>query len=673
MTKQIVTSAIAAAVAFGAVGAERKMNFISIAPFFPHDIDYTVKESRHAVEASGVHKNAYSMTMQPDGTDVMAKPKICAKAFRELKERLKNDDIECGILIQSTIGHGWAGAVTCERGWAEIININNTTLHRLCMLDPNVRAYTRDMIKMLAAEKPAFFLVDDDLRSINNSSNGPECFCDLHMAEFNKRAGKNYTREELIQKIKTAPWNDPDVQLFEQIRRETVLGFAKLIRDAIDEVDPSIKCGYCSGGGEYLLAGEIARTLAGKNESFLRINNAAYMEMWGPVNYYYNCMYQTAFKVAAAGKLNSFLDESDIYPHNAWSKSAISMHAHITGGILNGVSGGKLWISDLSNKCDIDIARHRAILREHMGFYNTLLNEVDQIKWLGTNAVLCDPAFHFHPGKALRPLLYDNWSATILEPLGLPAHYGKIDPNAVNTMTADTVDALSDDDLKLVLSGKALVDGGAALKLAERGFAKYLGVDPKAESFKTEGETLIGTPYKCPLQKTGCPYLTNLNPKAVPLSEVRTSPYRYAATTEYVMPGAVYFENELGGKVITTALSVHSVPTDFIGHHRKAWAVALVKKLDPAALPLYANALQHVYFRCGERPDGNLLAGFYNLSFDPLADISLTSLYPIKKVELLQGDGSWKEVSFKQNADIVTIDKDVACQEFVILKLTKNK
>ncbi len=673
MTKQIITSAIAAAVArgSGASAAERKMNFISITPFFPHDIDYTVKESRHAVEASGVHKNAYSMTMQPDGTDVMAKPKICAKAFRELKERLKNDDIECGILIQSTIGHGWAGAVTCERGWAEIINIKGITLHRLCMLDPNVRAYTREMVKMLAAEKPAFFLVDDDLRAINNSDNGPECFCALHMAEFNKRAGKNYTREQLIEKIKTGAWNDPDVQLFEQIRRETVLGYAKLIRDAIDEVDPSIKCGYCSGGGEYLLAGEIARTLAGKHESFLRINNAAYMEVRGPVNKFYNCMYQTAFKVAAAGKIDSILDESDIYPHNAWSKSAISMHAHITGGILNGVSGGKLWISDLSNKCDVDIARHRAILKEHIGFYNTLLNEVDQVKWAGPNAVLRDPAFQFNPGKALQPLLNENWSATILDPLGIPSHYGKIDPNTINTLTADTVNALSDDDLKTILSGKTLVDGGAALKLAERGFTSYLGVEPKAESFKTEGETLLGSPYKCPLRKTGCPFLTHLDPKAVPLSEVRTSPYRYAPTTDYVMPGAVYFENALGGKVITTALSVKSVPTDFIGHHRKAWAIALLQKLDPDALPLYANALQHIYFRCGVRPDGNWLAAFYNLSYDPLDKISLTAAFPAKKVELLQGDGSWKEVPFQQNGNEVVIDKSVACQEVVILKITK--
>lgn len=671
MTKQIFIFAIAVAMALGTSGAERKMNFISIAPFFPNDIDYTVKEARHAAEASGVRKNAYMLTMQPDGTDVMAKPKLCAKAFRELKEKLKDDNIESGILIQSTIGHGWAGAVTCERGWAEIINIKGITLHRLCMLDPDVRAYTRDMIKMLAAEKPAFFLVDDDLRAINNSDNGPECFCDLHMAEFNRRSPQKFTREELIEKIKTGAWNDPAVQLFEAIRRETVLGYAKLIRNAIDEVDPSIPCGYCSGGGEYLLAGEIARTLAGKGESFLRINNAAYMEAWGPVNSFYNIMYQTAFKVSAAGKIDTVLDESDIYPHNAWSKSAISMHAHITGGILNGVSGGKLWISDLSNKCDFDIARHRAILKEHIGFYNTLLNEVGQIRWCGPNAVLRDPAFQFHPGHALQPLLDNNWSATILDPLGIPSHYGKIDKNAINTLTADTVNALSDDDLKLVLSGKALVDGGAALKLAERGFASHLGVKPKAQSFKTEGETLIGSPYKCPLQNTGCPFFSDLAPKAVALSEVRTSHYRYAPTTEYVMPGAVYFENALGGKVITTALSVKSVPTDFIGHHRKAWAIALLKKLDPAALPLYANALQHVYFRCGVRPDGNFLAGFYNLGYDALGEIALTAAFPVKKVEILQGDGSWKEIAFNQSETTLVIDKPIACQEFAILKITK--
>lgn len=648
------------------------MNFISIVPFFPNDIDYTVRESRHALEASGVRRNAYSMTMQPEGTDVMAKPKLCAKAFRQITEQLKGDGIQCGILIQSTIGHGWADANTCERDWMETINIKGVTLHRLCMLDPNVRAYTRDMIKMLAAEKPAFFLIDDDLRAINNSSNGPECFCDLHMAEFNKRSSQKLTREQLIEKIKTAPWDDSAVRLFEQIRRETILGYAKLIRGAIDEVDASIPCGYCSGGGEYLLAGDIARTLAGKNESFLRINNAAYNEMSAPVNNFYSCMFQTAFKVAAAGKLDSILDESDIFPHNAWSKSAISMHAHITGGILNGVSGGKLWISDLINKCDIDIARHRAILKKHLGFYNTLLQEVNQLRWQGPNTVLRDPAFRFHPGFALKYLEAKNWSVSILDPLGLPSHYGKIEKTSINTLTADTVDALSDEELKTVLSGKALIDGGAALKLAERGFVSYLGVKPKDQPFKTRGETLNGSQYKCRLLNTGSPFLTDLDPKAVPLSKVDTAPYRYAPTEEYVMPGAVFFENAFGGKVITTALSVKSNISTFYSHSRKQWAIALLQRLDPASLPLYANALQHIYFRCGIRPDGNLLAAFYNLSYDSLDEISLTSLYPIRKVEILQGDGAWKEVAFKQNDKKIIIDKNAVCQEFIILKLIKK-
>ncbi|MCQ2379559.1 MAG: hypothetical protein MJ025_01355 [Victivallaceae bacterium] len=651
--------------------AQGKMNFISIAPFFPHDIEYTIAESRRLAEASGVRKNAYSMTLQPDGTDVYAKPKLCAEAFRKICKGLEHDDIECGILIQSTVGHGWAGAATCELGWSEIINIKGITLHRLCMLDPNFREYIRNMVKMLAAEKPAFFLVDDDLRAINNSSNGPECFCDLHMAEFNRRTGRNYTREQLIEKIKTGAWNDPDVVAFEQLRRETVLGFAKFIRDAIDEVDPSIRCGYCSGGGEYLLAGDIARTLAGKGESFLRINNAAYMETWGPINSFYNCMYQTAFKVSAAGALDSILDESDIYPHNLWSKSATSMHAHITGGLLHGVSGGKLWISDRKNKCDYDVAKHRAILREHIGFYDTLLGEVGKVRWFGPNGVLRDPAFQFHPGHALQPLLDANWHTVIPDPLGLPSHDGKIDKSAVNTLTADVVNALSDDDIRTVLSGKALVDGTAALKLAERGFAKYLGVEPQAKSFKTTGEWVAGCKFKCPLQNTGCPFLANPDPKAEILSEVRAWPYHYAAEFNYVMPGAVYFENELGGKVVTTALGVNSVPTDFFGRPRKMWAVTLLRKLDPESLPLFSNALQNVYSRCGLRPDGGVLGAICNIGYDKLDTISLTSSFQVKTAELLQGDGSWKAVDFKQNGDQLEISKSVSCQEFVIFKLAK--
>ncbi|MCQ2380158.1 MAG: hypothetical protein MJ025_04475 [Victivallaceae bacterium] len=410
--------------------------------------------------------------------------------------------------------------------------------------------------------------------------------------------------------------------------------------------------------------------MAGKGESFLRINNAMYLE--GDPKDFYNSIYQTAFKVAAAGKLDSILDESDTCPHNRWSKSAVTMHNHITGGILNGVSGGKLWLSDLRNKSDYDVSEFRKIVKEHVGFYDTLLNEVDAVKWCGPNAVLRNAAFQFNPGTALKPLVYNNWNATIIDRFGLPSQYGAIRPDTLNTLTADTVDSLDDTDIATVLSGRALVDGHAALKLADRGFARHLGCKPERKPFKTGGEHLLGSKWHCRFQNTGLPFLGDLAKGAVPLSEITVPPYRYAPTSNYVMPGAVYYENELGGKVITTSLSVNSTVYNYQGHDRKEWMIALLEKLDPGAMPLYMTALQNVYFKCGIRPDGNLLAAAYNLSYDELPDISLRGNVAVAQVEMLTGDGKWEKVCFEQNGRDIVVNKSLKCQEIAIFRITKR-
>ncbi|MCQ2379286.1 MAG: hypothetical protein MJ016_08835, partial [Victivallaceae bacterium] len=438
----------------------KKMNFISVTYFNPDEVPYMIGEAKRAAESSGIRKNAYSMSISPTGKNPIRVVEKYADAFGKLKKGLDGSGVEVGILVQSLVGHGWAGSATSQDPMEYIINQKNRTVYRYCMLDPKFRKYTHDAMVLLAKQKPAFFLMDDDMRTINNGDNGVECFCESHMKIYNEKMPRKFSSaQELIDYLAKAPASDPVVRIFEQVRRETLLGYAKLVRDAIDEVDPSIKCGYCSGGGEYLLAGDVARALAGKNESFMRINDGNYLEMWSQE--FNEVMYHCTFKARAAGNVDYILDESDTCPHSRYAKSAISMHSHITGAILNGASGGKLWITNLMNK-DVksSTSAYEKILKEHRAFYDALLAEVAHVSWQGPVTPLVDVSKDFNPARARQSFFaLQDWQIKLLNRYGIPAHYEyvKKGDDFVYLVDGTIAKCLSDDELKTVLSGKALV------------------------------------------------------------------------------------------------------------------------------------------------------------------------------------------------------------------------
>lgn len=649
-------------------GKVKKMNFISIVRFVPDDVPWMIAEAKRKAAASGIYKNAYCMSILPRGSNPLAQPERYARAFGELKKGLADSGIEVGILVQSLVGHGWAGANTNQTGMEYSINLKGETAYRQCMLDEKFRDYCRKAITMFAQQKPAFLLMDDDFRTINNGPNGVECFCDSHMKIYEKVlpvkfAGHTELREHLIK----APASDPVVKAFEKYRRESMLDFARLIRSSIDSVDDSIPCGYCSGGGEYILMGDIARALAGKNESFLRINNANYMER-GPRDFPLS-MYHSAFKSRAAGKLDYILDESDTCPHSRYSKSAISMHAHIVGGMLNGLSGGKLWISSTINNIPQTTRAYDRIMKKYRKFYDVLLNDLKNVTWVGAVTPLIPVDRDFNPARFRDGVIkWNDFQYQIFNWHGLPGRYEYIDGKQVILLTGTIVDSLTDEELKAALSYRALVDGYAAVKIAERNMASYLGCVPEVKPYRTSGEYLRFAPYKMRFQNNfTLPMLTRVAPEAEILSDLKL--VDADGTSVIVAPGTICYTNPAGGTVITRANAVAGNAYNIIGEEVKIAMVHFLKKLDPATLPVYCGEELPAYIRCGKRSDGGYMVALVNLSHDAMEEIDLRCAFDVKSVEAMDPDGVYRPLEFRKNPGGILIDRPLACYETIILKL----
>ncbi len=633
----------------------------------PEHVDYSIADAIRISEQTGVTKHAVIIGILPSPKDSMQSVEYGCVAFEKLREALEKKGITAGIWVARMLGHGWSGQLVADDGWMEVVNETQVPTHRLCMLDHRFRDHVRKCFIRLAKTRPAFLIIDDDMRTINNSSAGMECFCPLHVAQYNQKSGLNLSSAEWIQKIKTSPADDPVVQAVESVRRENFRNFAKLIRAAIDEVNPDLPCGLCCSGAEYVMGGEIARILAGKNRSFMRINNASFME--GDPKFFHECMFHSAYKTAIAQPIDMLISEDDTWPHNRFSKSAKSFHAHICGSIVNGTSGALVMLSDYRNRNAKAVEAYRVIMGEHKGYYDALLDAVQGVTWLGISAPTFPADREFHPGRGPQYLIPDM-QMQMMSRYGFPCLYGKVSREFVNVLSKETTEFLTDEELKTALSTRAIVDGGAAIEIAKRGMADLLGVNPIVKPYRASWEVAEGSDEKMPFfNDFTLPLLADPAPDAVVTSTVRSAEGHNTGLDHFVAPGSVFYQNKLGGKVATLAIRGNAEILNIIDVPRKAFTAKLLRMIDANALPAFATADHDVWIKVGRQKNGGLLVALVNLSFDTMPEIQLDVVSIPKKVSVLTKNGKWEAVDFYTQGNLINIKYPTACYDFVTLKL----
>ena len=99
---------------------------------------------------------------------------------------------------------------------------------RFCPLDPGFQQYIREVVRLIAAEKPVMIMGDDDIRGYSGGK--LECFCPLHVAAFNQMTGMSLTSQELRQKVSDGKAGDEVLESFVKQREDIVL-----IREYVDD------------------------------------------------------------------------------------------------------------------------------------------------------------------------------------------------------------------------------------------------------------------------------------------------------------------------------------------------------------------------------------------------------------------------------------------------------
>ena len=434
------------------------MRKIDIVPLLVNHAEEITKDIVTLYNQKVIDSVAFSFTLVPEGIPPFDKSAEYTRRFQIFQKLLKGTGVPTGILIQATWGHG--GALDSPSDFQKIRRIDGGSQYTMCPEGEPFRDYVRKAIMTAAASQPDFFMLDDDTRFISWRT---ACFCPLHTELFNKKTGRNLTSDQLREAVKSST---EDAHIMDGILQESMVKYARLIRDSIDAVNPSIPCSFCLCSQDVRHAPAVAKILAGNTgETVIRINNSRYLSE--SMRNIPSWLHSTATQVAAFDDDTTIICEPDTCPHNRYSTSAAMLRMHIVMSAFEGCKGGKFWITRTSAYEPNAGKAYRRTLADTSKQLDAIYAMKPQ--WCGICIPLpSKPVFDYPTSPAT-----GGWHETFGR-MGLPIFFSKNPENAV-ALAAPQVNILSDDEIKALFKHNVLLDSGAAIALTKRGFADLCG------------------------------------------------------------------------------------------------------------------------------------------------------------------------------------------------------
>ena len=626
------------------------------------DIERQYKDGR-ATEA------LFNLPSPPEGDPIIDKAGIGAEKFVKFRDELNRRGLNCGILVQATIGHGYQ--MTTRIPFTPVIGFDDgAEKYTACPYDENFRDYLRKSFKTLASAHPSSIMVDDDFRLFARSYHG--CTCPLHMAEISRRFGKNITREELRERAEIDnEENRRLIQIFYDTQIDSLLGAAKAMREGIDSVDPTLQASFCNCGDTCEGAGEIAKILAGKgNPVILRVNNGKYCTP-GARGIADSIARAAIQKTILEKDVDIFLAETDTCPQNRYSTSAASLHTHFICSILEGAAGAKHWITRLAAYEPKSGESYRKKLAKNYGMYDELSKLVPNVEWFGARIPLSHKPWIPHPplSRFKQASSENAFASCVLERLGIPMYFSDKSGGAV-FIDGKRDEFFGDAEIKEMLSGTAFLAAESAKSLIDRGFSEYLGVDIREVSEadpKASGEIIFATNQNANVQLSR-KVITKNKPETVELSQVYTCPD--GKTRIPLHPGVTSYKNELGGTVnvfcgTPLARFVYFEAFSFLNESRKAQLVEMMK--ESGNLPIYYPDDAEVYMKAGYIGD-KIFCAFVNIGLDNLDEVTLICEKPVTRISVMNSDGSYSECGFSlDEKGKITVNTPAAILDPVLL------
>ena len=633
---------------------------LSIMPLDLEHIDEVCEDVISQQQSGATTCAMFMMKFNPECTPPVNKAELQCKKYDAFRARLDRANAKHGVLVQATLGHITVPSEPYPYQPSVSLITGEERVVTACPLDPGFRQYIKGQMRILAGSNPSIVMLDDDLGLLYKPTLG--CACKYHMAEFNRRAGTEMSREELYRHTQSKEEESKRYTgIYIDVVRDSLVGAISAMREGLDEVNPKIQ-GIVSGiytSAFCEFSGEAAEAFAGcGNPRIIRLNGGPYAKL-GTKFFTSNIWRAAILRENVKDKVDIFLAETDTCPQNRYSTSAAHLHLHYTASILEGAKGAKHWITRLAAHEPSSGIAYRKKLAKYRGFYESLSKYADLLSPFGCKIPLTlKQNYGFVPTEISMNLC--PWASCVLERFGLPLYFGNHGDGAV-FLDEFSVDGFSDAEIEGFLSGTLVLTAHAADKLVARGFKDMIGVTVSDWS----GVTITAEIDRKSKNKLSVQYdVQKLSPCREGVEVLTDVVHINTATDEQIplFPGVTYYENSLGGAVIVYSGTVdmpykYFTAFSMLNETRKAQLADLLSRRKK--LPVYYQSDAEVYTRAGFLPTGELLVALFNLGFDELDGIRLCCKQKVTKVELLDADGKRVESKFDVAGDTLCIHASI--------------
>jgi hypothetical protein len=224
-----------------------------------------------------------------------------------------------------------------------------------------------------------------------------------------------------------------------------------------------------------------------------------------------------------------------------------------------------------------------------------------------------------------------------------------------------------------MLSGMVFLAAESAKNLIKRGLGEYLGVEigEIPEDDKRASQEIVFDNGNPSSKQVGLHRLIPIQDGVVSRSMVVATPNGTESLPKLpLFPGVTSYKNELGGNAIVfsgtpEAIFHYTTAFSFLNESRKLQLINLLS--ESGDLPVYYPDDSEVYMKAANMPDGALFVSFFNISLDPIENITLAVDREVNKIDALCPDGSYRSVGFRADGKKLTLDASADILTPVIL------
>lgn len=411
-----------------------------------------------------------------------------AERFGKFAKIFEDAGFEVAAWLGGTLGHGGSLVDKFDSEFTHPENVDGKVNNgAFCPLDDKYVANFQDYVKSLVKNGAKMIMLDDDFR-MNLKAGDPFCFCEKHMKLMSEYLGREVSKEDFRDIFKGGPSEERKAYMYAQ--GEGLKHLARSLREAIDEVDPTVRLGHCAVLTTWDVEGvdsiTLSKVFAGNTRPFIRLIGAAYwanLRGFGCKNLSAIVQYERMQEYWCRDEDVEIFAEGDVYPRPRYVVPSsylelLDLSVRASGGF----DGHLKYMSNYGAKFDYDkgyFARHnknaenRDWIEKHFDGKKTLgLKLFEPIKTIEYSENIND-----FGARCVSPSL--KFSAYNAVP-------SKFDGEGLTVIWGDSAWLATENELK----NGAILDGVAADILTRRGFD--VGVETVGGKFRPISEKFLG-------------------------------------------------------------------------------------------------------------------------------------------------------------------------------------